>query len=431
MKTDQSKINRRNFLKITSTTSISSFLLGTNGIFSALPTNLPPIRQITKGPKFHWFGYYDKLQFDPSGRYVLGMQVDFEHRSPTPDDMVKIGIIDLQENDSWTEVGTSKAWGWQQGCMLQWIPKSNTEIIWNDRVDNQFVSHVYNIKTGKKRTLPKAIYAISPNGKWAIGTEFSRIQGLRPGYGYAGVPDPYDNEKTPKDIGLYKMDLTTGKSKMLFSIADIAKIPNNGQSVENNWHWFNHLLISPDSKRFLFLNRWRTQKDERQKMAVGGFSTRMFTCDKNGKDLYCIDPSGFSSHFVWRDNKYVCIFTKPKDNEWGFYEFEDKTGKYQRIGKEKMPVNGHQTYLPIGNHKEWLLNDNYAGKDRLQTPYIYHIPSDKRIDLGHFNSPSQYTGEWRCDLHPRYSPDGTKVIIDSPHRGDGRQMYLIDIGSLI
>ncbi len=42
-----------------------------------------PVRQITRGPKFHWFGYYDKLEFDPTGRYVLGMEVDFEHRSPT------------------------------------------------------------------------------------------------------------------------------------------------------------------------------------------------------------------------------------------------------------------------------------------------------------------------------------------------------------
>ena len=31
---------------------------------------LPPVQQITRGPKFHWFGYYDKLQFDPTGRYV-------------------------------------------------------------------------------------------------------------------------------------------------------------------------------------------------------------------------------------------------------------------------------------------------------------------------------------------------------------------------
>ena len=46
-----------------------------------------PCRAITKGPKHHWFGYYDKLQFDPTSRYALGMAVDFEHRSPRGDDV--------------------------------------------------------------------------------------------------------------------------------------------------------------------------------------------------------------------------------------------------------------------------------------------------------------------------------------------------------
>ena len=26
-----------------------------------------PIRPITHGPGYHWFGYYDKLEFDPTG----------------------------------------------------------------------------------------------------------------------------------------------------------------------------------------------------------------------------------------------------------------------------------------------------------------------------------------------------------------------------
>jgi hypothetical protein len=55
------------------------------------------------------------------------------------------------------------------------------------------------------------------------------------------------------------------------------------------------------------------------------------------------------------------------------------------------------------------------------------MPTDRRIDLGQFLSPPGYTGEWRCDLHPRFSPDGKKVVIDSTHEGNGRQMYLIDI----
>ena len=51
---------------------------------------LPPVRTITRGPKFHWFGYYDKFEFDPTNRYVLGMEVDFEHRSPTQKDSLNI-----------------------------------------------------------------------------------------------------------------------------------------------------------------------------------------------------------------------------------------------------------------------------------------------------------------------------------------------------
>jgi hypothetical protein len=53
----------------------------------------PPTRQITKGPAFHWFGYYDKLQFSPDNRYVLSNQVTFEHRSPKADDVIKVGRV--------------------------------------------------------------------------------------------------------------------------------------------------------------------------------------------------------------------------------------------------------------------------------------------------------------------------------------------------
>ena len=92
-----------------------------------------PIRALTSGPKFHWFSYYDKRQFDPSMRYVLGMEVDFEHRSPTAEDEIAVGMVDLADGDRWIELGRTRAWCWQQGCMLQWRPGSETEVMWNDR----------------------------------------------------------------------------------------------------------------------------------------------------------------------------------------------------------------------------------------------------------------------------------------------------------
>jgi hypothetical protein len=81
-------------------------------IYGGEPSRAPvaPVRPITRGPAYHWFGYYDKLQFDPSCRRVLGMEVDFEHRSPRPDDTIKIGMVDLRDGDKWTELGASSAW---------------------------------------------------------------------------------------------------------------------------------------------------------------------------------------------------------------------------------------------------------------------------------------------------------------------------------
>ena len=64
-----------------------------------------PVRTVTHGPKYHWFGYYDKLQFDPTQRYLLGMEVDFENRSPRADDTIRIGMVDLQDGDRWIELG--------------------------------------------------------------------------------------------------------------------------------------------------------------------------------------------------------------------------------------------------------------------------------------------------------------------------------------
>ena len=78
---------------------------------AAAPTeSLPPIRQITRGPRFHWFGYYDKFQFSADNRFVLGNEVEFEGRSPRAEDRIRVGMVDLQEGDRWIELGSTCAW---------------------------------------------------------------------------------------------------------------------------------------------------------------------------------------------------------------------------------------------------------------------------------------------------------------------------------
>jgi hypothetical protein len=383
---------------------------------------LPPVRPITRGPKFHWFAYYDKLQFDPTSRYVLANQVDFEHRSPAPGDEIRMGMIDLKDNDRWTELGRTKSWNWQQGAMLQWVPGSRDEVIWNERDDKEkrFVSVIINVKSGKRRTLPAPVYSLSPGGRWAVYPDFRRLNDTRPGYGYCGLPDPYAALEKPKEIGIWRMNLKSGKTELIIPLAEAAAVPNAHEDMSRSKHWFNHLLFNTDGTRFIFLHRWRGPLQK-----PGGFATRMFTASIDGKDLYVLDPYGRTSHFIWRDPSHVLAWAwHPSRKQDKFYLYTDRTEQVAAIGPDVMTVNGHCTYLP-GN--KWILNDAYPDKQRNQNVYLYEIATGKRVELGSFHSPNGYTGEWRCDTHPRFSPGGRWVTIDSPHGGNGRQVYLIDI----
>lgn len=387
---------------------------------------LPPVRAITCGPKFHWRGYYDKFPFNPTNKLVLANEVDFEGRSPTADDSIRVGMVDLADGDKWHELGSTHAWNWQQGCMLQWVPDSQSEVIWNDREGDRFVCHILDVKSGKKRTLPNPFYAISPDGRWAIAPDFRRLNDTRPGYGYAGIVDPNRDTLAPDSSGIWKMDLKTGKQELLFSFADATKIPYPGGFSNGAKHWFNHLLVNQDGSRFLFLHRWRGDKEGK------GWSTRMITMDPDGKNPFVLIPNGKCSHFVWRDPKHVSAYAgHPQTNEWRFITYEDRTSKFEVIGDGILNAggDGHNTFIP-GTNNEWVLNDTYPDKDRNQNPHLFHIPTKRRVALGHFHSPKEYTGEWRCDTHPSASRDGKLVSIDSPHNG-GRQVYLIDIGAII
>ncbi|MCC5905298.1 MAG: hypothetical protein JJU13_03780 [Balneolaceae bacterium] len=420
--------NRRDFLR-TTLTGVSGLAFFPQIVHSTFKQDLK-LRAITSPPGYHWFGYYDKWQMDPTGQFVLGMQVDFEHRTPEADDVIKIGVIDLENDDKWTEIGESRAWNWQQGCMLQWVPGSETDVLWNDREGDRFISRIMNIRTGESRILPRPVYALSPDGQHAVTTDFERINNQRPGYGYAGIPDPYGELKAPPDGGIYRMDLRSGDSELILPYTEIVDIPHHGDSIEVQWHWFNHLLVNTDGSRFVFLHRWREEMTTRQQRATGGWTTRMFSANMDGSNLYLLNDSGLISHFIWRDPVHINAWTRPEGKDSGFYLMEDQTRNIEQVGKDVMIRDGHLTYVPNANY-EWILNDTYPDQDRNQELYLYHIPTGRKITLGHFYLPEIYTGEWRCDLHPRSSQDGTKVIIDSPHESNGRQLFILDISHII
>jgi len=181
-------------------------------------------------------------------------------------------------------------------------------------------------------------------------------------------------------------------------------------------------LFSPDGSRFIALHRWRYPKGNRL--------TRMITANPDGSDVRIVDGNGYHSHFIWRDPTHILGRSNQPSHGRAFYLFEDGTDKVEAVGPDIMQQDGHCTYLP-GHNNEWILNDTYPDDQRLQHPYLYHVPSARKLDLAAIHSPEQYTGEWRCDTHPRHSRDGKLVCFDSPHRDQGRQLHLVDVSQIV
>ena len=227
-----------------------------------------------------------------------------------------------------------------------------------------------------------------------------------------------------REDGVTHVNLETGESRLIISHR---KLATTGKVIENHpdsKHHAYHLLVGPDGKRFILFHRWTQPK--------GGQLSRLITANMDGSNLRIVIPNGYASHFIWRDATRILSQSKGwlGNDSWGDFLFEDKdSGIVAEIGHGVLDSGGHLTYL---RNNEWILNDTYPkGPNRYQTPHLYHIKTNRRIDLGQFFSPPKYTGEWRVDTHPRLSRDGRWVCIDSPHAGQGRQFHLIDISGIV
>src|SRR5215475_816166 len=196
------------------------------------------------------FFFYQCLQFDKTGRYLLGMRVYFQNRPVQASDRADIGFIDLQDGNKWTKIGESTAWNWQQGARLQWRPGSE-EIVWNDRSDDgkHYVCRVYDFRTGKKRTLPRSIYDLSPDGSTGLTHDFERMK--HQGTDYVGIEDKYKDQIAPRETGVWKMNMDTGSAQLIMSLDQMAAIAyKSGRPASGGLNFFREGW-NPSGARFV------------------------------------------------------------------------------------------------------------------------------------------------------------------------------------
>lgn len=377
------------------------------------------VKRLTHGPKHHFFGYFDKFPWDRSGRYILAQETSFTARQPLAGEKAVLGMIDLWENNSFIPLAETSAWCWQQGCMFQFLNDSETKVIYNDKEGDHFVSRILDVKTKEKQTLCRPIYCLSPDGKWALSLNFSRLDRERPGYGYPGGADLTENEFAPENDGIFLVDLKNNTSKLIISIGEITE-KYYRSDMENTPGWFNHLLFSPDSKRFGFFHRWRLWNKDG---TPGWHLTHMFTADIHGKDIWPLNLEDMSSHYTWTAHNKIINFSNRYKNGWQYYHYQDQSHLTDIVAKDVFPGDGHCSFSSDG---KWLLTDSYPEKDDFRRLFLYDLTKKKAYEIGKFYSDPSYPIPTRCDLHPNWSRDDSFVCIDSLHEGS-RQMYLIDV----
>ena len=419
-------------------------LLATLSVFALQAEPAPfPVwsapRAITAGPHEHLLASYFAINsWSPNHRYVSVLETDLNGRLPEAGEKCVLGLVDLEDGNRFIPIATTCCWNFQEAAMAHWI--DDDTILFNDCRDGRFVTVVLNWKTRAERILPLPVSAVSEDRTWAVSINYARLSLTRPDYGYAGSgQDPRENAEWPQDDGLWVMDLKTGESKLILSVAQGRSLmPPTKPDPKKPGHplaYYCHTVISRDGAKIFFLARsvdWYEQKTHR----ASRWHTTSFTVNRDGTELRrCFKDGWAGSHFNWApDGSHKLLVTAAWDGHikgewartaWSTVEFEvGKEDQVRRIGAGILDHDWHCVYSPDG---KFMSGETYFNENNERPWVLVRLEDGMTMPQGAFFVPEQYRQTyWRCDLHARYRPDGRQIAFNSVHEGS-RQVYLRDI----
>ena len=349
-----------------------------------------------------FFGYYDKPSI-LNNNYIT-------HTFPSKVRMIKRSNVNIDIELNGKKISATNAWNWQQGAMLTWIDNSN--IFFNDFKNEKYISRFINIDTDDEKVINFPIYSLR-NGI-ALSLSFERLAQMRPDYGYfshahAIIDD--DND------GVFSVDITNNNRTLIISISDLKKIQNKKSMTDAN-HKVNHIDLSPDSSKFIFMHRWINNSGQK-------FS-RLFVANIDGSNLKILSDDDMVSHCAWRNNSEIAGWMRKEEGD-AYYLINIETVVYKKIGDNILKEDGHPSFYSNGRY---MITDTYPDKSRMSKLLMFDLLNEELITLGEFYSPLKYNGELRCDLHPRSVNNAEKITFDSVYSGL-RQQYSIDISKII
>lgn len=355
-----------------------------------------------------FFGYYDIPQIREDKLLVMAAA----RKADTRRDAAQMYWVDLQSGE-YHPLGQTRAWCWQQGARLRWHPTQADTVLYNDLEGERYVCRMADLSGKVLHTVPRALYDVTADGRLGLSLNYSRLQRLRPGYGYNTLPDATISEKIPKNDGIFLVDLNSGEEKLIISYEALAqKVPSAGECL----HYVNHISIAPDGKRFLFFHLWTPQVGSR-------WNGRLYVADIDGGNLGCVEDTFIPSHYCWKGNDALLITSVGFGGSPSYYYLYDlRAGSRQKIDHPCLLQDGHPTFCADGHR---FLTDTYPLEGSMQRLFLSDRDGATHSPLCQLYADPRLFEEKRCDLHPRLTPDNEIVTIDSTFRDGKRSVVLL------
>lgn len=347
-------------------------------------------------------GFYDVCPWNESmDRYLV---------HELSEDNKEVSIVVIEESKA-IEIANSRAWNYQQGSRAQWYPADDDAVVFNDIADGKSITRVVDIDGEEIQRYGGHLQAMNPTGDNFLAVDYRRYDRNSPAYGYCQDED--EPLADSSEDGIVRVD-TDGGRKLIVSFETL--IAEAGDGVTQDHHHIHHALYAPDGDRFAFLHRWR--EGDRQR-------TRLCVSDLTGEVKEVLTHDSLS-HFSWLDNSRLFLWGGSAVHDRGYHIVDVDNGDVEYVKELDGFGDGHPSVSPDG---KWVVTDTYPDRTRTRSLWLYNIESERSVRLGDFFSPFEFDGPTRCDLHPRWSPDGRSVSVDSVHEGN-RGTYIMDVSQL-
>lgn len=352
-----------------------------------------------------FFGYYDRSPLSSDNTYLLFYATSHTTRlNPNPKKPIELVLYDMINKK---EVRHWEIWSynWQQGSKVQWLTEK-TFIFNNYNREEGFHSIIYDIETKQEEHFCMPHYESCQD--FFLTLNFSRLSKYRPDYGYRNL-DNFTLDDS--NDGVYRFDYGTKKGQLIISIEDLKQNQPKESMIGAN-HKVNHIMLSPDRKRMMFMHRWLHGQNKEDRLYVYDFSS---------KNLNLVSDYSMVSHCYWYGNEEIVGYMNGPECKPGYYIINLTSGNITRMHENIQKFgDGHPSIF--GNR---MVFDTYPDQKRQKHLFLYDLKSHELKELASMRESLGYECQCRCDCHPRFIGDNM-LLFDSTHTGKRHLCILSD-----